>query len=466
MNYWLVRASHDHVDQTSRFLEENFWENGYDSKYHTSVNKIQVGDILLLANKSHLEYYGVCKKNNKNGKIIFVKKWIKFADSVYFPAKGAYIKTIVRIANQELLKTIKEKINIIEENSTNIVKNISLENFTLFDNSKIKLFSGLNIIIGENGTAKTHILKLIYSIIKSNNNIEKKTLFTTKSLSKNIYNTIYNVFGEKELKHLISFGKRKCLIDLNLSDYSLRFGFTENSVSQVNFKDSNKPFQLKNKSIVFIPAKEFLSHFKGFSWLYEERYIAFDQTFYDLCKALDAPLLKNNNSELKEQLDFLLDGEVIKQNGEFYLYRNDNKKIPISMIAEGLRRIGTISYLLANGSLKKNSILIWDEPESNLNPKLIKEVASLLLKLSAIGVQLIISTHSLFLIKEIEILKENTNNVNYTSFYLNDKSHFSISQSNNFEELDSFVLLDEELDQSDRFIEKEIKRNINGDRYS
>ncbi len=456
MNYWLVRASHDHVDQTSRFLEKNLWENGYDLKYQTSVNKIVAGDILLLAKKSYLEYYGICEKNKNNGKIVFVKKWVEFSERVDFPAKGAYSKTIVRVANQELLKVIKERIDIIDDDPhENTAKEISLKNFTLFKDSEIKLFSGLNIILGENGTAKTHILKLIYSIIKSNNNTAKKTSFTTKLLSENTYNTMYNVFNGKGLKNLISFGHEKCFVHLQFSDYDLKFNFTEHSVSQVNFEPSNKPFQLKSKNIVFMPAKEFLSHFKGFSWLYEERHIAFDQTFYDLCKALDAPLLKNSHSEVKDQLESLLDGEILKQNGEFYLSRNDNKIIPISMVAEGLRKIGTVSYLLANGSLQKNSILLWDEPESNLNPKLIKEVASVLLKLSSIGVQLIISTHSLFLVKEIEILRKKSNNVNYTSFYLNNESQVLVSQSESFEDLDSFVILDEALNQSDRFLDKE-----------
>jgi len=34
-----------------------------------------------------------------------------------------------------------------------------------------------------------------------------------------------------------------------------------------------------------------------------------------------------------------------------------------SMMAEGLRKIGTMSYLIKNGALNKNSILFIDEPE-------------------------------------------------------------------------------------------------------
>ena len=46
--------------------------------------------------------------------------------------------------------------------SLNITQ-IKLENFTVFKNIEIHFSKGVNIFIGENGTGKTHILKLLYS---------------------------------------------------------------------------------------------------------------------------------------------------------------------------------------------------------------------------------------------------------------------------------------------------------------
>ena len=42
-------------------------------------------------------------------------------------------------------------------------------------------------------------------------------------------------------------------------------------------------------------------------------------------------------------------------------------------------------HLIANGSLMKNSVLFWDEPETGLNPRLIKVVADFLFRLAATG---------------------------------------------------------------------------------
>nr|WP_141698822.1 ATP-binding protein [Candidatus Marithrix sp. Canyon 246] len=42
----------------------------------------------------------------------------------------------------------------------------------------------------------------------------------------------------------------------------------------------------------------------------------------------------------------------------------------ISLIPEGLRKIGMLSYLISTGGLTSGSTLFWDEPELNLNAKL------------------------------------------------------------------------------------------------
>ena len=44
------------------------------------------------------------------------------------------------------------------------IQQIEINDFTVFKNIAICTASGVNIIIGENGTGKTHLLKLIYSV--------------------------------------------------------------------------------------------------------------------------------------------------------------------------------------------------------------------------------------------------------------------------------------------------------------
>ncbi|WP_281168134.1 AAA family ATPase [Maridesulfovibrio zosterae] len=67
-------------------------------------------------------------------------------------------------------------------------------------------------------------------------------------------------------------------------------------------------------------------------------------------------------------------------------------------------KVGMLAHLLRNGSLVKGSTLFWDEPESNLNPQLLKLVAKAMTSLADYGIQVVVATHSLFLMRELNIL--------------------------------------------------------------
>ena len=78
------------------------------------------------------------------------------------------------------------------------------------------------------------------------------------------------------------------------------------------------------------------------------------------------------------------------------------------MTAEGYRKIGVLHRLLCNGSINPGAtgILLWDEPESNLNPKLMKKLVQLLLELSRNGQQIVLATHDYVLLKWFDLLMD------------------------------------------------------------
>jgi len=76
------------------------------------------------------------------------------------------------------------------------------------------------------------------------------------------------------------------------------------------------------------------------------------------------------------------------------------------LVAEGLRKLASLMYLILNGELSKNSVLFWDEPESNLNPALIKVVAGFIKLLAENGVQLFIATHDYLLTHLLSLYAE------------------------------------------------------------
>ena len=45
-----------------------------------------------------------------------------------------------------------------------MISGLSLKNFTVFAKADFKFANGLNVIAGENGTGKSHVLKVAYAI--------------------------------------------------------------------------------------------------------------------------------------------------------------------------------------------------------------------------------------------------------------------------------------------------------------
>ena len=52
-----------------------------------------------------------------------------------------------------------------------MIEKLTLKNFTVFENLEIDFSPRINIIIGENGTGKTHLLKAAYALCAANNKI-------------------------------------------------------------------------------------------------------------------------------------------------------------------------------------------------------------------------------------------------------------------------------------------------------
>jgi len=170
MDYWLVRAKWGGVEnKKAEFINNDEWVNGYADKYLEIVNRVQVEDVLLLAEETTITHYGICTENYQDGRHLIVDKWLLLKEPVSFPAKGAFIKAIVKVNDGDLISIIKHEIEKTKANNDIKIKGISIENFTVFQKEDLTFSDGLNVVVGENGAGKSHLLKLLYSLIEANN---------------------------------------------------------------------------------------------------------------------------------------------------------------------------------------------------------------------------------------------------------------------------------------------------------
>jgi len=177
----------------------------------------------------------------------------------------------------------------------------------------------------------------------------------------------------------------------------LIYSFSTNSKANVKIEKNDMINEVK---LLYIPPREMFSLYDGFLSLIENREVSFDDTYVMLAKALNANMLKGPRLEgikdLIQPLEESLQIKVIKENGRFYI-QDKYGKMEAHLVAEGLRKIASIMYLILNGELSKKTVLFWDEPEANLNPALVTVVADFIIMLADNGVQIFIASHDYLL---------------------------------------------------------------------
>jgi predicted ATPase len=299
---------------------------------------------------------------------------------------------------------------------------LHVKNFTVFADNLFEFSDGINVLIGKNSTGKTHLLKLITACYRT---------FQNKTSSNGVLATQFSLkllayFRTESIKNLIHNSQiaKGLSVALHSEYYKMTFTFS-NRISASNSAQDDS----QKRNIVFLPTDEMMATFEGFISLYQKREIPFDESYYQLALALDTPPLRDLG-ELKaviEPLEDILGGKVVKENGRFYV-KNSKGSIEMSLLAKGHRKVATLAYLLANGELNHNSILLWDEPEANLNPKLTSKVVDLLLLLASKGVQIIIATHDYLLTHLLSLKAEYRETI--TDQVIPDIKFFSLQQEN------------------------------------
>ncbi|MBU3179256.1 AAA family ATPase [Clostridium estertheticum] len=60
------------------------------------------------------------------------------------------------------------------------IEKLSLKNITVFEELDIAFSQGINILIGENGTGKTHVMKILYAISQDRKDLLEMYKFDNK----------------------------------------------------------------------------------------------------------------------------------------------------------------------------------------------------------------------------------------------------------------------------------------------
>lgn len=292
-------------------------------------------------------------------------------------------------------------------------KRLKAENFGPFGDLDLTFSPQLNIVTGDNGTGKTQLLKLLYSLSKvmENNWLDSPS---KTSLSVPVAEKLVGVFKPDKLGRLASRvrGQSRASVSLSFAEINGSFDLNFSSSADSRVKVTSVLGAELPDQAIFLPSRELLSIFPGLIALYDKREVAFDETWRDTAVALGMAPLRGKRVEhanrLLEPLLDILEGTVVEEGGKFYVKlktsTGNTGKIEAPLVSEGYRKLAMLVRLVQSGVLLEGGYLFWDEPEANLNPRTQRAVAKTIHLLAKHGTQVFVATHSVFVLRELRML--------------------------------------------------------------
>lgn len=285
-----------------------------------------------------------------------------------------------------------------------------LESFTLENCGPLQSLQwqpcpGFNVVIGENDTGKTLLLKALYTAVRSVEEYGRGS--DSRTYRQVLDNKLTWAFQLKKIGDLVSKGEgHKLRLEANIDGRKIFFSFGQSAEKGVG--EALEPESSREANSIYLPAKEVLSLEAIIRQSREiDKQFGFDDTYYDLVQAVNKPPQMGKNwktfADARKGLGKLIGGRL-EQSGKDWFFVKGKSWHPVSVTAEGIKKIAILDRLLSNRMLTPESILFIDEPEAALHPAAIIRFLDMLALLVSQGVQIFMATHSYFVLKKLQIL--------------------------------------------------------------
>ncbi len=291
---------------------------------------------------------------------------------------------------------------------------VHLKNFAAFSDFHWSEHGQINVVVGENDTGKSHLLKVLYAIAKTvemnaarnagTSRVDAQIAFTGK---------LRWTFQPQSLDALITNGETSLRVEALLAGKAYSCAFQRTLPKQGTKRILVTGFSRQpgtNTSAIFLPPKEVLTIFAAIE-ISRGKYeiYGFDDTYYDLLKLLRVPPTQGDIFPelltIADGLDEFVGGQIVRKGiSDEFLFQRGDQTYTMPQTADGIKKIGILTNLIKNRSLTKGTILFLDEPETNLHPRAISVFTEMLFSLAQAGVQIYLATHSYFVLKKLEIL--------------------------------------------------------------
>ena len=335
------------------------------------------------------------------------------------------------------------------------VNTLEIKNFVAFKEIKTELSPHINIVIGENSTGKTFLLKVIYYLFKVAAILNGRDTNSPEFQARNV-SDLRRVFDPRSnLESLQYFGTQETAsLEAKLCGGNVLRAFTNPKIGAK--AEIESPIK-KYEASVLIPSKELMYFLPDLSSVAKDYDLIIDQTFEELLNAMARPNLLPNR--IHEPAKTVLENIEKLIGGKFYLapdgtmrfsnegWAKEKFERSANVIAEGYRKFGILARLLESGTVNPGNSgpLLWDEPETNLNPKLMRSLVEMLRDLARGGQQVILTTHNYVILKWFHLLLQEDKDLGLCYIHLfrdNETNEINALTTNDYNEVFSNAISD------------------------
>jgi len=278
-----------------------------------------------------------------------------------------------------------------------MITRVEFDNFLVFKNLSIDFCPGINVIIGENGTGKTLLLRVLKCVCRSDDSVQDLAFdrlvreefrgeFTAGRVSAFLYGSYlsFSYAGEKDesAPFLVAMAKLADVMRLRGSDNVRYAQITGATDIETNFEMTH-PKESQDEKI--------------------------------------GRVVKLIEKAAGGRFSFVYENGIVEPGGCTFKRRGERcKPRDFRMLSSGQQKLALLWLLARDGISRDLSVLILDDAEQNLSPSILDKVAQALIELQRLGVQIFLSTYSYILMKELELGKTENDKLLFHSLYRGD----------------------------------------------
>ncbi|WP_171258152.1 AAA family ATPase [Acinetobacter baumannii] len=271
-------------------------------------------------------------------------------------------------------------------------------------------------------------LKRIYSIFDKLDLLYNEYNYNDP-IDKFIFRALKNEFSNELLNK--RNGASEAYLSLEIDKIKI-FEITFNNKDILSFSSENNKLPIKDSTLIegpYIFQLAPLIHDLSFRESISRRSTKINPKIpyhvLDLCSKLDGSRgIENNNNSLFFNLNVeefykgYIDYNIETNNFEL---KENNLIFNLNNVSSGMKSIAILDLLCKGYFINNETILIIDEPETNLHPQWQNLYAKFLIKLANQGTHILINTHSPYMLESLKVYSDKSDQNLGTKFYFSHK---------------------------------------------